>query len=105
MAMLKASHLPTAIGIVPCRSYQTDDSIVSKGNNWANEAARAVALRGLDSSHPPQDILALQPASPPSLPDTCQTLSYFQQPFHPNSQVLSYFIKTHLQSIPEDLSF
>ena len=33
MAMLKASHLPTAIGIVHCRSHQTDDSIVSKGNN------------------------------------------------------------------------
>jgi hypothetical protein len=33
MAMLKASHLPTDIGIVCCRSRQTDDSIVSKGNN------------------------------------------------------------------------
>ena len=33
MAMLKASHLPTAIGIVHCRSHQMDDSIVSKGNN------------------------------------------------------------------------
>jgi hypothetical protein len=30
MAMVKASHLPTAIGIVQCRSHQTDDSIVSK---------------------------------------------------------------------------
>ena len=33
MAMLKASHLPTAIRIVHCRSHQMDDSIVSKGNN------------------------------------------------------------------------
>jgi ribonuclease HI len=33
MAMLKASHPPTAIGIVHCRSHQMDDSIVSKGNN------------------------------------------------------------------------
>ena len=33
MAMLKASHLPTAIGIVHCISHQMDDSIVSKGNN------------------------------------------------------------------------
>ena len=66
MAMLKASHLPTAIGIVHCRSHQMDDSIASKGNNWADVATRAVALRGLDLSHPPQDILTLQPTSPPS---------------------------------------
>jgi ribonuclease HI len=31
--VLKDSHLPTAIGIVHCTSHQTDDSIVSKGNN------------------------------------------------------------------------
>jgi ribonuclease HI len=31
MAMLKASHLPTAIGIVHCRSHQTDDSICLQG--------------------------------------------------------------------------
>jgi ribonuclease HI len=35
MAMLKASHLPTAIGTVHCRSHQTDKTIVSKGNNQA----------------------------------------------------------------------
>ena len=29
MAMLKAFHLPTATGIVHCRSHQTDDYIVS----------------------------------------------------------------------------
>ena len=33
MAMLKASHLLTAIGVVHCRSHQMDDSIVSKGYN------------------------------------------------------------------------
>ena len=33
MAMLKA------IGIVHCRSQQTDDSILSKGNNQADELA------------------------------------------------------------------
>lgn len=102
--MLKASHLPTAIGIVHCRSHQMDDSIVSKGNNRANEAARAVALRGLDLSHPPQDTLTLQPTSPPSPPDTRQTLSYLHQLFHPNSQALSSS-KTHLQPTPEDLHF
>ena len=59
MAMLKASHLPTAIGIVHCRSHQMDDSIVSKGNNWADKVTRAVALWGLDLSHPPQNILTL----------------------------------------------
>ena len=66
MAMLEASHLPTAIGIIHCRSHQTDDSIVSKGNNRTDEAVRAVALRGPDSSYPPQDILTLQSTSPPS---------------------------------------
>ena len=33
MAMLEASYLPTAIGIIHCRFHQTDDSIVCKGNN------------------------------------------------------------------------
>ena len=70
MAMLKASHLPTATGIVHCKSHQTDDSIVSMGNNRADEAARAVVLRDLDLSHPPQDILTLQPTSPRLPTDT-----------------------------------
>jgi hypothetical protein len=54
MAMLKASHLPTAIRIVHCRSHQMDDSIVSKGYNRANEVARAATLRGLDTFYHPQ---------------------------------------------------
>ena len=33
MAMLEASHIPTATGIIHCRSHQTDNSIVSKGIN------------------------------------------------------------------------
>jgi ribonuclease HI len=45
MAMLKASHLPTAIGIVHCRSHQMDDSIVSKRNNQADKETITVALR------------------------------------------------------------
>ena len=68
MPRLKDSHLPSAIGIVHCRSHQTDDSIVSKGNNWTDKAARAAALRSLDLSHPPQDILTLQPTSSPLTP-------------------------------------
>jgi hypothetical protein len=85
MAMLKASNLPTAFGIVHCRSHQTDDSIVSKGNSRADEVARAVALMGTDSSHHSRDILTLQPEVPLSFPDTCQTLSYLHQLFHPRS--------------------
>jgi ribonuclease HI len=85
IAMLKASYPPTAVGIVHCISHQKDDSIVSNRNNQAYEAARVAALRGLDSSHLPQDILTLQPTSLPSLPDTCQFLSYLHQLFHPNS--------------------
>ena len=45
MAMLKASHISRAMGIVYCRSHQMYDYIVSKGNNHADEAARAMALR------------------------------------------------------------
>jgi ribonuclease HI len=71
MAMLKASHLPTAIGIVHCSSHQIDHPIVSKGNNQADEAARPVALRGQDLSHPLQDILTLQPTFPPSPTKLC----------------------------------
>ena len=96
MAMLKASHLPTAIGIIHYRSHQMDDSIVSKGNNQADEAARAVVFRDLDLSHSPQDILILHPTLLPSSCDTHQTLSYLHQLFHPNSQALSYFVKTQL---------
>ena len=76
MAMLKASHLPTAIAIFHCKSQQMGDSIVSKGNNQVNKAARAVALWGLDSSHTPQEILTLQSTSLPSPSDTHQTLSH-----------------------------
>lgn len=105
MAMLKASHLHTAIGFVHCRSHLTNDSIVSKGNKGAEEAARAAARRCLHMSHPPQDILTLQPTSPLSLPNTHQILSYFGHIFHPNSKALSYFVKTHLKPTPKDLSF
>ena len=42
---------------------------------------------------------------PLSSPDTYQTLSYLHLLFHPNSQALSYFVKTHLQPTPEDLRF
>ena len=47
MAMLKASHLPTAIGIIHCRSHQTDESIVSKGNNQADKETIAVELSAI----------------------------------------------------------
>lgn len=73
--MLKGSNLPTAIGVVHCRSHKTDDSIVSDENNWADEAARTEALRGVGLSHSPHDILTLQTETPPSLQDTGQSLS------------------------------
>ena len=66
--MLKAFHISTVIGIVHCRSHQIDDSLVSKENNRVDEAARPVALRSLELSHPPQDILTLQPTSSPLTP-------------------------------------
>lgn len=58
MTILKASHFPLTIRIVHCQSHQTDDFIISKGNNQVNEAAKAAALEAWDPSHPPQDILA-----------------------------------------------
>lgn len=36
MAIVKASHHPTAIGIVHHHFHQTGNSIISKGNNLAN---------------------------------------------------------------------
>jgi hypothetical protein len=69
MAMLRPSISPKLLGLStvdPTRQM----TIVSKTNNRADEVARAAALRGLYLSHPPQDILTLQPTSPPSLPDT-----------------------------------
>jgi len=105
MAMLKASQLHTAIGFIHCRSHLTNDSIVSKGNNGAEEAARAAALRGLHMFYPPQDILTLQPTSPLSLPNTHEILSHLGHNFHPNSKALSYFVKTHQKPTPKDLSF
>lgn len=58
-----------------------------------------MAFRILDSSHSPQDILTLQPTTPPLSPP--DTLSFLH---HPNSY-LSCFIKTHLQPTPKDLCF
>lgn len=64
MAMVKASHHHTAIWIVHRQSQQRDDSIISKGNNQANGAARTTALGGIVLFHPPWDILTAQPTSP-----------------------------------------
>lgn len=105
MAMLEASHLPRAIGIVHCRSHQTDSSIISRGNNRADQAARAAALQGQVSSHPPQGIHTVQPTPSQETPDTRQILSYLHQLFHPNNLALSQFVKAHLQPTSEDLQF
>ena len=64
MLRLKASHLTIVIGTVHWWSNQTANSIISKRNNWVDESGRTVALGSLDSFHPPQDILILQPTSP-----------------------------------------
>lgn len=96
MAMLKSSHLPTAIGIVCYWPYQTNHSIISKGNNQANWAARAVALGGADPCHPLQDIRALQLTShyhPLTLHKFCPTYTIsFMLIFKP----CLHFFKAHL---------
>ncbi|XP_027247589.1 protein NYNRIN-like [Cricetulus griseus] len=105
MAMLRASHLPKAIGIIHCRSHQTDSSVISRGNNRADRAARAAALRGPDLPHPPQGVHTLQPTSSQPPPNMRQILSYLHQLFHPNSKALSLFVKAHLKPTSEDLNF
>lgn len=42
MAMIKASHLPRAIGIVHCWPHQIANSIISKGNKQSDEVAVAL---------------------------------------------------------------
>lgn len=61
MALLKASHLPQTIGIINFQSPQTNNSMISRGKQWANKVARAAALQGPDSPHPPQGVHTLQP--------------------------------------------
>ena len=86
IAMLKASHLPKAVGIIHCQSHQTDSSIMSRGDNRADEAARAAALQGPESPHLLQRVHTQQPISSQSPSHTRQILSCTQQFFHPNSQ-------------------
>ena len=44
MDLLKASHLPKGIEIIKCQSHQTDSSIISNGNNQADQAAKTAAF-------------------------------------------------------------
>lgn len=101
MARIEASHLSMAIGIVHYWSDQANNFIISKGNKWANEAARAAAFGSLGPSHIPWDTIILQ-------------LTYLSQlqilnklyPICISSfcHALSHFIKTYLQPTSEDLS-
>ena len=63
MDLLKASHLPTFIGIVRCKKYQADNSVFSNRKKKASEVVIAKALKGLDPSHTLQDIITLYPTS------------------------------------------
>lgn len=103
--LLKASHLPTAIGIIHCRSHQSDSSIISRGNNRADRAAKTAALRSPDLPQSPQGVLTVQPTSSQTPPNTQQILSYLHQLFHPNDKALLHFIKSHLQLTPEDTKY
>lgn len=94
-----------AIRIIHCQSYQVNNSIISKGNNQANEAASAEVLKCLGPPHTPQDTLILQPTFSLSSPDIQQILSCLHQIFHCNSQAVSHFIKTYLQPTSEGLSY
>lgn len=89
MAMLKPSHLLTAIGTVNFHSIQMDDFIISEENNWADEVTRVVSLRGIDLFHLSQDTIPIQHSLTFSYPNTRQSLFYLHQLFRPNSQDLS----------------
>lgn len=58
MAILRASHLSTAIGITHYQLHKTDNYIISNENNQA-VVARYVSLRVLDHFQMQQDILTL----------------------------------------------
>ena len=88
--LLSRSSIPSAVGNVHCWFHQTNDSIISKGINLADEAARVMALGGPEHSCPLQDILVLQPISLLLPPETQQVLSYLHHLFHLNSQDLPY---------------
>ena len=105
MDLLKASHLPKAIGIIHCWSHQTDSSIISKGNNQADQAARTAAFQSPNLPQSPQGVHTVQPTFSQTPADTQQILSYLHQLFHPNSKALFHFVKAHLQPSPEDLEF
>ncbi|XP_057631307.1 uncharacterized protein LOC130877762 [Chionomys nivalis] len=103
--LLKASHLPKAIGIIHCRSHQSDSSIVSKGNNRADRAAKTAALQSPGLPQLPQGVLTAQPMASQTPPDTKQILSYLHQLFHPNKRALLNFIKIYIKPTPEDIRF
>ncbi|XP_059209538.1 protein NYNRIN-like [Centropristis striata] len=42
-ALLEAIHLPKALAIIKCPAHQKTDSLIAKGNNLADEAAKRVA--------------------------------------------------------------
>lgn len=81
MDLLKCFHLPKAIGIIHCQSHQTDSSIISKGNNWADHAARTAAFQSPNLSQSPQGFHTVQPAFSQTPPDTQQILSYLHRSF------------------------
>lgn len=105
MAMLKVSHLPTAAGIARCWSHQTDNFIISKVNNQADEIASAAAFQGPDSPHHIREHLHYNPhpTVTPHLTNSNSVLS--TAVLHPNRQPLAHFVKTHLQPTPKHLHF
>lgn len=98
---LKASCLPTAIGIVHRQSYRTDSSITSRGKT---ELTRQLELQPFKAqTHLPHRRASLHTSPHPHYHSltTWQVLSYLHQLFHPNSQAC-HFVKARL---PEDLHF
>lgn len=39
-ALLDAIHLPSAFAIIKCQAHQKTDTLIAKGNNLADEAAK-----------------------------------------------------------------
>lgn len=101
--LARGSHLPMAIGAARCRSHRVDNSIISKGNSWADKVARIAALRSLGPSHATRQacftvhIFIIIPKYE-TIP------SYLHQIFRPNSLDFPHFIQSYLQPTTADLS-
>lgn len=107
--MLQASLLPSAIVIIHCKSHQSNDSPMTKGNSRANTAAEQAVLTpliGLSAEIQGDPISLLSSPQPETQPSNMEVLTYLHSIFHLNTQDFHLFIKNYLPlSKPDQDSF